>query len=65
MLNESAARRGATSVLLTIPVAEHAFDAIPNGPSGSCLSTTTENSFLEWASYARICRHPNRGNAYS
>jgi acetyl esterase/lipase len=39
---------GATSVLLTIPWAEHAFDAIPNGPSGQMSLYYTEQ-FLEWA----------------
>jgi acetyl esterase/lipase len=39
---------GATSVFLEIPWAEHAFDAIPNGPSGQLALYYTER-FLAWA----------------
>jgi acetyl esterase/lipase len=48
MLNDRLRAAGATSVLLTIPWAEHAFDAIPNGPSGQ-LSLYYTEQFLEWA----------------
>jgi acetyl esterase/lipase len=48
MLNDQLRAAGATSVLLTIPWAEHAFDAIPNGPSGQ-LSLYYTEQFLEWA----------------
>ena len=48
MLNDRLHAAGATSVLLTIPWAEHAFDAIPNGPSGQ-LSLYYTEQFLEWA----------------
>ena len=48
MLNDRLHAAGATSVLLTIPWAEHAFDAIPNGPSGQ-LSLYYTQQFLEWA----------------
>ena len=39
---------GGTSVFLEIPWAEHAFDAIPNGPSGQLALYYTEQ-FLAWA----------------
>ena len=39
---------GATSVFLEIPWAEHAFDAVPNGPSGQLALYYTER-FLAWA----------------
>ena len=48
MLDDRLHAVGATSVLLTIPWAEHAFDAIPNGPSGQ-LSLYYTEQFLEWA----------------
>jgi acetyl esterase/lipase len=48
MLNDRLHAAGGTSVLLTIPWAEHAFDAIPNGPSGQ-LSLYYTEQFLEWA----------------
>jgi len=48
MLNDRLHAAGATSVLLTIPWAEHAFDAIPNGLSGQ-LSLYYTEQFLEWA----------------
>ena len=48
MLNDRLRAAGATSVLLTIPWAEHAFDAIPNGLSGQ-LSLYYTEQFLEWA----------------
>jgi acetyl esterase/lipase len=48
MLDDRLHAAGATSVLLTIPWAEHAFDAIPNGPSGQLSPYYTEQ-FLEWA----------------
>ena len=38
----------ATSVFLEIPWAEHAFDALPNGPSGQLALYYTER-FLAWA----------------
>jgi acetyl esterase/lipase len=39
---------GGTSVFLEIPWAEHAFDVIPNGPSGQLALYYTEQ-FLTWA----------------
>lgn len=39
---------GNVSVLLEIPWAEHAFDAVPNGPSGQIALYYTER-FLAWA----------------
>ena len=39
---------GATSMFLEIPWAEHAFDVIPNGPSGQLSLYYTER-FLAWA----------------
>ena len=39
---------GATSVFLEIPWAEHAFDTVPNGPSGQLALYYTER-FLAWA----------------
>jgi acetyl esterase/lipase len=39
---------GATSVFLEIPWAEHAFDAVPNGPSAQLALYYTER-FLAWA----------------
>jgi acetyl esterase/lipase len=39
---------GAVSVLLEIPWAEHAFDALPSGPSGQLALYFTER-FLAWA----------------
>jgi acetyl esterase/lipase len=48
MLDDRLRAAGATSVLLTIPWAEHAFDAIPNGPSGQ-LSLYYADQFLAWA----------------
>jgi acetyl esterase/lipase len=39
---------GATSVFLEIPWAEHAFDLVPNGPSGQ-LSLYYTEQFLGWA----------------
>jgi acetyl esterase/lipase len=38
----------ATSVFLEIPWAEHAFDVLPNGPSGQLALYYTER-FLAWA----------------
>ena len=48
MLDEKLRAAGATSVFLEIPWAEHAFDAVPNGPSGQLSSYYTER-FLAWA----------------
>ena len=48
MLDDRLRAAGATSVLLEIPWAEHAFDAIPNGPSGQ-LSLYYTEQFLAWA----------------
>jgi len=48
MLDDRLRAAGATSVSLTIPWAEHAFDVIPNGPSGQLALYYTER-FLEWA----------------
>lgn len=45
---------GATSVFLEIPWAEHAFDAVPHGPSGQLALYYTER-FLAWA--MRADRH--------
>jgi len=42
MLHERLRRVGVTSVLLEIPWAEHAFDAIPNGPSAQIALYYTE-----------------------
>jgi acetyl esterase/lipase len=48
MLDRRLRDAGATSVLLEIPWAEHAFDAIPNGLSGQLSLYYTER-FLAWA----------------
>jgi acetyl esterase/lipase len=48
MLDARLRAGGATSVLLDIPSAEHAFDRIPNGPSGQ-LSLYYTEQFLAWA----------------
>ena len=48
MLDERLRAAGATSVFLEIPWAEHAFDLIPNGPSGQ-LSLYYTEQFLAWA----------------
>jgi acetyl esterase/lipase len=50
MLDRHLRASGATSVLLEIPWAEHAFDAIPNGLSGQLSLYYTER-FLAWALY--------------
>ena len=47
-LHERLRRAGATSVLLELPWAEHAFDALPNGLSGQISLYYTER-FLAWA----------------
>jgi acetyl esterase/lipase len=47
-LDERLRAEGATSVFLEIPWAEHAFDAVPNGPSGR-LSLYYTEQFLGWA----------------
>jgi acetyl esterase/lipase len=47
-LDDRLNRAGATSVLLEIPWAEHAFDALPNGLSGQIALYYTER-FLAWA----------------
>jgi acetyl esterase/lipase len=47
-LDERLRAQGATSVYLEIPWAEHAFDAVPNGPSGQ-LSLYYTEQFLAWA----------------
>jgi acetyl esterase/lipase len=48
MLDDRLRAAGATSVFLEIPWAEHAFDAIPNGPSAQLTLYYTEQ-FLAWA----------------
>ena len=48
MLDGRLRAAGATSVFLEIPWAEHAFDMIPNGPSGQLSLYYTER-FLAWA----------------
>jgi acetyl esterase/lipase len=47
-LNDRLHDAGATSVLLEVPWAEHAFDALPNGLSGQIALYYTER-FLAWA----------------
>ena len=47
-LDERLRAAGATSVFLEIPWAEHAFDLVPNGPSGQ-LSLYYTEQFLGWA----------------
>jgi len=47
-LDERLREAGARSVLLEIPWAEHAFDAVPNGVSGQIALYYTER-FLAWA----------------
>jgi acetyl esterase/lipase len=47
-LHERLTAAGATSVLLEIPWAEHAFDALPSGPSAQLALYYTER-FLAWA----------------
>ncbi len=47
-LNDRLEENGATSVLLEIPWAEHAFDALPNGLSGQIALYYTER-FFAWA----------------
>jgi acetyl esterase/lipase len=47
-LNDRLQATGATSVLLEIPWAEHAFDALPNGLSGQIALYYTER-FFAWA----------------
>jgi len=48
ILDDRLRTAGATSVLLEIPWAAHAFDSIPNGPSGQLSLYYTER-FLAWA----------------
>lgn len=48
LLDQRLRAAGATSVFLEIPWAEHAFDVIPNGPSGQ-LSLYYTEQFLAWA----------------
>ena len=48
MLDDRLRAAGAASVFLEIPWAEHAFDLIPNGPSGQ-LSLYYTEQFLAWA----------------
>jgi acetyl esterase/lipase len=50
MLQDRLRKTGTTSVLLEIPWAEHAFDAIPNGMSAQLALFQTER-FLAWALY--------------
>ena len=47
-LHERLQQVGATSVLLEIPWAEHAFDLLPNGLSGQIALYYTER-FFAWA----------------
>jgi len=48
MLHDRLREAGGVSVLLEIPWAEHAFDAVPNGLSGQIALYYTER-FLAWA----------------
>jgi len=48
MLDDRLRATGATSVFMEIPWAEHAFDAVPYGPSGQ-LSLYYTEQFLAWA----------------
>jgi acetyl esterase/lipase len=50
LLHERLRANGTTAVLLEIPWAEHAFDAIPNGPGAQLALYDTER-FLAWALY--------------
>ncbi len=47
-LHERLRATGTTSVLLTLPWAEHAFDAVPFGP-GAQLALFHQERFLAWA----------------
>ena len=47
-LHDRLRQAGAVSVLLELPWAEHAFDALPNGLSGQIALYYTER-FLAWA----------------
>ena len=58
MLDQRLRAAGATSVFLEIPWAEHAFDVIPNGPSGQLSLYYTER-FLAWA-LTRVAADPRR-----
>ena len=58
-LHERLRQAGATSVLLELPWAEHAFDALPNGLSGQISLYYTER-FLAWA--LRSEAYPARRN---
>ncbi len=51
-LHERLRATGTTSVLLVIPWAEHAFDAVSNGPSAQLTLYHTER-FLAWALWQR------------
>lgn len=48
MLDAKLRASGDTSILVTMPWADHAFDVIPNGPSGQ-LSRYVVERFLAWA----------------
>ena len=48
MLDTKLRANGDTSILVTIPWADHAFDTVPNGPSGQ-LSRYVVERFLAWA----------------
>ena len=52
MLDEQLQATGTVSVLLTIPWAEHAFDAVTGGPSAQLALHHTER-FLAWALYGQ------------
>ena len=52
MRDERLQATGTVSVLLTIPWAEHAFDAVTGGPSAQLALAHTER-FLAWALYGR------------
>ena len=52
MLDERLRATGTVSVLLVIPWAEHAFDAVTGGPSAQLALHHTER-FLAWALYGR------------
>ena len=58
MLDQRLRAAGATSVFLESPWAEHAFDAISNGPSGQLSLYYTER-FLAWA-FTRAAADPRR-----
>ncbi|MEP6690469.1 MAG: alpha/beta hydrolase, partial [Gemmatimonadaceae bacterium] len=52
LLDERLRAAGATSMMLEIPWADHAFDAVPNGPSAQLAMYHVER-FLDWALYGQ------------